>query len=185
MRCCASKVLALWVSLSCIALLPGCAYSIGAYGSSVETVEAIKRQNLPPIALGKFSAPEPGITWVFCRGVGPLETPRKVSFESYVETALRSDFKLAGIYDPNSRIVLGGNLEKIDINSNFSDAVWTLMLTVSTDKAAYPVTTEFRFPTSFSGTQACRQTAVAFIPAVQQLFREVVADPRFKSLFSP
>ena len=185
MRCCASRVLALGAALACIALLTGCAYNIGAYGSSAEVVEIIKRQNLPPIALAKFSAPKPGKTSIFCRGVGPMETPGKVSFESYIEDALRNDLKLAGIYDPNAKIVLGGTLDKVDIESHFSDARWVLALTVSTDKAAYSVASEHVFPTSFSGTQACRQTIVAFIPAVQQLFREVVTDPRFKSLFGP
>jgi hypothetical protein len=179
------RVLAPLAALACVALLPACAFNINTYGASVDNVENIKRQNLPPVALGTFSATKPGVSVITCRGAGPVTTPGKIPYESYIEGALRDEFRLAGIYDPNSRLVLGGNLELVDFSSNIGVARWMLTLKLSSGDASYTTLTEHPFSTNYFGDKACQQVAQAFVPAVQQLIRDVVASPRFKSLFTP
>ncbi len=179
------RALAPLAALACVMLLPACAFNINTYGASVENVEAIKRQNLPPVALGKFTATKPGISVITCRGTGPVTTPGKISFESYIEGALRDELKLASIYDANSKLVLSGNMDLVDFSSNLGVARWMLTLALSSGNVSYTTATEHPFSVNYFGDKACQQVAQAFVPAVQQLIRDVTADPRFKTLFAP
>jgi hypothetical protein len=171
-------------ALAGVVLLSGCAFNIGSYGSSVDTVESIRRQNLPPVSLAPFTATKPGVTTIYCRGTGPVETADKKSFESYIEAAMRDDLKLAGIYDPDSKLVLNGNLDAIDFSSNMGVARWMITLSVSSTKPGYATSIQHQFSTNFVGDKACQQVAGAFVPAIQQLVRQVAENPQFKTLFT-
>jgi hypothetical protein len=165
--------------------MSGCAFSINTYGASVENVENIKRQNLPPVALASFTATRPGLSVITCRGAGPVTTPGNIPYESYIEGAIRDEFKLAGIFDANSRQTINGHLELVDFSSNIGVARWMLTLKLSTDRVSYTTMTEHPFSTNYFGDKACQQVAQAFVPAVQQLIRDVAASPNFKVLFAP
>ena len=173
-----------FVALASVLLLSGCAFNIGSYGSSIDTVESIKRQNLPPVSLAPFTATKPGVTTIYCRGTGPVETADKKPFESYIHEAMRDDLRLAGIYDPNSKFVLNGNLDAIDFSSNMGVARWMITLSVSGTKPGYATSIQHQFSTNFVGDKACQQVAGAFVPAVQKLVQQVAENPQFKTLFA-
>ena len=162
-----------------------CAFSINTYGASVENVENIKRQSLSPVALAPFTSAKPGLSVITCRGAGPVTTPGKIPYESYIEGAIRDEFKLAGIFDGNAAQTINGHLELVDFSSNIGVARWMLTLKLSSERGSYTTMTEHPFSTNYFGDKACQQVAQAFVPAVQQLIRDVAASPSFRTLFAP
>ena len=53
------------------------------------------------------------------------------SFGTYIEKAFIDELKLAGVYDPNAKLVLVGKLEEIDFSSGITDGRWIFKLTIS------------------------------------------------------
>jgi hypothetical protein len=47
---------------------------------------------------------------------------------------------------------------------------------------SYQVNSIFNFSTNWVADKACQQVAQAFVPAVQNLIKDIVSKPEFKSL---
>jgi hypothetical protein len=164
--------------------LTGCGYTINQYGASVENVMVIKNSGAKPASVASFTSYQPGMSSIFCRGAGPVETADNSSFEAYIQKAFVDELKLAGLYDPASRIILQGKVENIDYQSNVGDGKWFISLTISSNKnSGYTVSSTYNFSTNWVADKACQQVAQAFVPAVQQLILKTFSDPRFKDLY--
>ena len=162
-----------------VALISGCAYNASPYGAAVRNVEAIKSKNIKPVAVSTFQSTKPGLDSIVCRAAGPVTV--KPSFEGYIEKAFIDELKLAGVYNPNSDIVLSGKLESIDFSSGIGDGNWTFRLTVSNGKnQSFTTDSIFSFSGSFVADKACQEVAQAFGPAVQKLIEDVIQNPKFK-----
>ncbi|WP_291013832.1 hypothetical protein [Hydrogenophaga sp.] len=165
------------------ALLTGCAYNASPYGASVANVESIRSISIPPVAVGRFEATKPGVASITCRAAGPVTV--SPSFETYIEKAFIDELKLAGVYDPNAKLVLVGKLEEIDFSSGITDGRWIFKLTISNGRnESFTTSSVFGFSGSFVADKACQEVAQAFGPAVQKLISDVVRDPKFKKLAS-
>ncbi|WP_026435176.1 hypothetical protein [Acidovorax sp.] len=105
------------------------------------------------------------------------------SFESYIEKALIDELKLAGAYDPSSKLILRGKLEEIDFSSGMTDGKWLFTVTISNARnESFTTKSIFGFSGSFVADKACQETAQAFGPAVQKLVEDIVRDPKFKQV---
>ena len=162
-------------------LLTGCAYNASPYGASVGNVESIRSVGIQPVAVGRFEASKPGVASITCRAAGPVTV--SPSFEAYIEKAFIDELKLAGVYDPNSKMILSGKLEEIDFSSGITDGKWMFTVTVGNARdERFTTQSTFGFSGSFVADKACHEVAQAFGPAVQKLIADVVRDPKFKQI---
>ncbi|CAN7758104.1 hypothetical protein LJR039_007003 [Pseudorhodoferax sp. LjRoot39] len=169
------------LALLAAAVLSGCAYNVSPYGASVKNVESIKSLGIKPVAVAAFQSVKPGQSSITCRAAGPVSV--SPSFENYIEKALIDELKLAGAYDPNSKLVLKGKLEEIDFSSGITDGKWLFTTTIANARNESLTTKSvFGFSGSFVADKACQETAQAFGPAVQKLVEDIVRDPKFKQI---
>lgn len=175
------KTTSLVASSILVAVLSGCAYNVSPYGASVKNVESIKSLGIKPVSVGSFKSSKPGESSIVCRAAGPVTvTP---SFETYIEKALIDELKLAGAYDPNSKLVLTGKLEEVDFSSGMIDGKWLFTVTITNARnESFTTKSTYGFSGSFVADKACQETAQAFSPAVQKLVEDIIRDPQFKKI---
>jgi hypothetical protein len=174
--------------LLAILAVAGCSHVAPRYGISATNVESIRASATSPqqkISIGQLSTFKPGLNSISCRAAGPVKPPDGLTYEKYIQGALVSEFKLAGIFDDDSPIVLQGRLDSINFNSNIGAGKWQIDMTFSAQAVApFQVSTVSRFSTNFAADVACNQVATALPAAVQDLIGHVVAHPSFKSLLN-
>lgn len=163
----------------------GCStYSADRYAISVDNREALKASNPDgkPVSLGEFTATEPK-TEITCRAVGPVKTPDGQPFSEYIRKSLEDELKVAEMYSKDSDLVISGNLDNIDFNSNGGS--WMLSLTVmSNNGESFKVDEVYDYKSSWYGETACNQTAQALMPAVQDLIRKVTTHSTFSRMIN-
>lgn len=146
-------------------------------------IVALKDYQGNDVAVGQFTATEPGQTSTTCRAVGPIATPDGETFENYVRNALIAEMQIAEVYAESSDTVITGNLNRIKPNS--MDGTWDISVTVtSTSGASFTVEELFDYKTSWYGETACNQTAQALMPAVQNVISKIVTHPQFGELLN-
>jgi predicted NAD/FAD-dependent oxidoreductase len=135
------------------------------------------------VNVSEFTSYQPDLKSITCRAAGSVGTPDNISFEQYIHDAFVSELKLADKYDKNSPITIHGHLEKVDFNSNIGTAEWTFTLkATSTNSKSIIVNSTHEFSGSFVADKACQEVAQEFVPAVQQLIKDLVTNPEFHSL---
>ena len=93
---------------------------------------------------------------------------------------------MAGLYSEQNN-PLYGEITKIAFSSTagLTNGWWNIALTLkgtSGQSASTEVT--YNFKSGFDAITACNQTAQALGPAVQDLIKQLVADPKFAALIS-
>ena len=160
----------------------GCSYNIPKYGVSSKNVNSIKTIK-SKINIGSFTSTEKNLTSITCRAAGGVGTPDKKPFEQYIKSALISELKLAGKFNPKSKITINGRLEKIDFSANIGTSNWIFKLkAISNNSKSIVVNSKYEFPGSFVADKACSEVAQAFVPAVQKLINDIVKHPGFRKL---
>lgn len=163
--------------------MTGCStYTTNNYGISAENIEIMKQSSGKQYSVNAFTAVKPGTTSIQCRGAGPVANQNKKTFEQYITEAFISELKIAGIYSESSNLKIDGIVEKLDFSSNIGSGKWMFEVKVSSKNSTYIVNSVFPFSTNFVADKACQQVAQAFQPAVQQLIKDIVSNPAFKSL---
>jgi hypothetical protein len=176
------------VLAAALAMLAGCAsLTAPRYTASADNVVALRGLAPARVALGPFAGP--ATASLKCRGYGYIAPPDGLSFAEYVRRALESELKLAGVYDPNApAVTLGGRLDEATFssaNGSTSNGFWDLALTLASSNGATLAARErYGFTPGYLADSACKQTAEALVPAVQDLVAKLVGDPRFRSLLA-
>ena len=124
-----------------------------------------------------------------CRAAGPISPPDNMSFEAYIQKALADELKVAGKYDDKTpKITLSGELEQLGFSSTrgLTGGSWDIGLRVksSNGKSVF-VSEHYEFNSGFIADTACKQTAEAYYPAVQNLIGKLVRSPDFEALVTP
>lgn len=169
-----------------LATLSGCSYTIKRYDivdDNVTELRKIIKSKSVKIAVGEFTSFRPNYNLIRCRAVGEISIEGQQTYHAYIRAALIEEFKKAGIYAEDARLVITSHLEDIDFDSSVGDGKWIIKMTVSrvgTDDIklnnAYYISTNMLIGT------ACTQVAQAFVPAVQGLLKELYNHPKFKKL---
>lgn len=173
------------VTLLTVLALSACStYMPQRYSISADTNVALKTLGAGNINVGTFKGPTGFDN--SCRAAGPIAPPDNVSFEGYIQKALADELKVAGAFDDKSpKITLTGSLDQLSFSSSrgLTGGVWDLGLTVrsSNGKSTY-VSEHYEFNSGFVADTACKQTAEAYLPAVQNLIGKLVKAPEFKAL---
>jgi hypothetical protein len=120
-----------------------------------------------------------------CRMAGEITLPRNQTPSEYIQKALENELKVANLFGGDSaKIVLSGTVERLFLSTtdkSLSDGRWDLSMTIkSSNGSLLKVDESYSFETS-SGNR-CKESADAFLPAVQNLIAKIFTSPRFKDL---
>ncbi|WP_319243695.1 hypothetical protein [uncultured Propionivibrio sp.] len=159
-------------------------YTTPRYAINADTNLALKELGTTGLSVGAFAAPTNFSE--SCRAAGPLAPPDGMSHTDYIRKALESELKVAGIYTTsNPRVILSGYVKKLEFSSSrgLTGGSWDIeVLLNSSNGKTQMVAEHYEFESGFSAITACKQTAEAYFPAVQNLIAKAVRSPEFKAL---
>ena len=171
-----------------ISIMAGCTtYTPQRYSISANNNVALKEAKVGNIAVGEFNGPKNFSS--ACRAAGPISPPDNLSFQEYIRQALISELKVADVYnESNPKITISAEVDMLSFSSTRSllGGSWDVGMRVnsSNGKSAY-VKEHYEFNSGFVADIACKQTAEAFLPTVQNLIERLVKSTDFKKLATP
>ncbi|HEX5364219.1 MAG TPA: hypothetical protein VFW59_08100 [Gallionella sp.] len=172
------------LALSVLTLSACSTFTPQRYSISADTNVALKSIGVGNINVGAFSGPSSFDK--ACRGAGPIAPPDNMSFEAYIQKALADELKVAGMFDDKTpKSTLTGAVEKLHFSSSrgLTGGEWDISLRISSSNGkSLFVSEHYEFESGFIADTACKQTAEAYLPAVQNLIGKAVKTPEFKSL---
>ena len=168
--------------------LNGCStYMPQRYSISADNNVALKAINAGNINVGPFKGPVNFDN--SCRAAGPISPPDNMSFEAYIQKALADELKVAGKFDDKApKITLSGELEQLGFSSTrgLTGGSWDIGLRVkSSNGKSMSATEHYEFNSGWVADTACKQTAEAYLPAVQDLIGKLIKSPEFEALITP
>lgn len=168
-----------------VALLAACeTYTTPRYAINADTNVAIKSLGTTNVGVGPFVGPDSFDSG--CRAAGPLAPPDGMSHTAYIKKALEDELKVAGAHSAESpRVVLSGTVNKLEFSSSrgLTGGSWDIDLTLKSSNGKSMTAIEhYEFESGFAAFTACKQTAEAYMPTVQNLIGKTVRSPEFKSL---
>jgi len=173
------------VLLGMILVVSGCSTMTPArYSVSVDNDMILKKYQGKTLQVASLDAP--ASYDANCRLMGPIKASDGATIPQFVQKAFNDEFKLAGVYG-ESNAVLTGRMEKIAFSSSsgLTNGWWDLSLTLNSNNGrSLSVENKYDFKSGFDAITACNQTAQALGPAVQDLIKKAVSDPRFKELMN-
>ena len=167
------------------AALSACStYTTPRYAINADTNVMLKNLGAKDIAVGSFTGP--GNFDRSCRAAGPLAPPDGISHTDYIRKAFEDELKVAGVHAATGpRITLSGTVKKLEFSSSrgLTGGSWDIeMLLHSSNGKTLPVSEHYEFESGFVADTACKQTAEAYFPAVQNLISKAVRSPEFRTL---
>lgn len=151
---------------------PDIVSSLGAYGGQKIRVVDFDSE------LGEgFASP--------CRGYNVIVSSDKRGLVRYIQDAFITELELAGLYSPESPLVLKGTVTQIALETLVTGK-WTLKMTLlSGNGRSISVSESFPFKANIVGQHACQTASDVYPYAVQNLIRKLVTSPGFKLLLGP
>jgi hypothetical protein len=168
--------------------LSGCStYMPQRYSISADNNVALKAVEAGNINVASFKGPANFDS--NCRAAGPIAPPDNMSFEAYIQKALADELKVAGKFDDKApKVTLSGELEQLAFSSSrgLTGGSWDIGLRVKSSNGKFIVVAEhYEFNSGFIADTACKQTAEAYYPAVQNLIGKLVKSQDFPALVTP
>jgi hypothetical protein len=177
----------MFVAISAVALSACSTYMPQRYSINADTNVALKEMGAGNINVGSFQGPKNFDN--SCRAAGPIAPPDNMSFEAYIQKALADELKVAGKFDEKApKVTLTGTVEQLGFSSarGLTGGSWDIGLKVnSSNGKSVSVSEHYEFNSGFIADTACKQTAEAYLPAVQNLIGKLVKAPEFKSMVTP
>lgn len=150
--------------------------------SNVISLQNTMKQNNTKVSLGTFSMANGVDEEMMCRMLGPVKVAPGKTLSTFIKEAFQEELFLAQAYDSHAPTSIEGRIERLSFSS-VSPANWEIAMRVSSNKSpGYTVAIKYNYDTSFDAWSACKNVADAFSPAVQELLRQVVANPQFSQL---
>lgn len=173
------------VAIPLVALLTACStYTAPRYAINADTNVTLKALGATNVAVGSFSGPASFDS--SCRAAGPLAPPDGMTHTEYLKKALEDELKVAGAYSASSpRVTLSGTVNNLEFSSSrgLTGGSWDIDLTLKSSNGKSMRTFErYEFESGFAAITACKQTAEAYMPTVQNLIGKIVRSPEFKDL---
>ena len=179
--------------LACMQSACSTNYVSQRYSISADNHMTLKNAGANNISVGQFKMVAPNFD-NRCRLKGAILPSDNLSFESYIQNALSDELKVAGMFDDKmSGITLSGAVEQFSISTAPSKDTlssqgsikgsWDIGLRINSSNGKSSVVFEhYEFQSSLLSSDACRQTADALLPAVQDMIGKLVKSSEFKSL---
>lgn len=156
------------------------------YSTSADTGVALKALGASSVGVGPITDSS-GFDGM-CRAVGPLAAPDNLSHAAFIKKALETELKVAGAYAAGpARVTISGVINRLGFSSmrGITGGAWDIDMTIrSSNGKSMAVSERYDFESGFDGSLACKQTAEAYTPAVQDLIEKIVSAPEFRSLIN-
>ena len=152
------------------------------YAISVDNVQKLK--NYEGVKAEVISLSQPTSFDSNCRGGAPIKPADGLTFSQFISKAFNDEFKLAGIYSED-HIKISVEITKIEFSSMDSlfNGYWDIGLKlVSSNGQSLSVSNKYTFDSEWDGLAACKATAGALPPAVQDLITATITDSEFGKL---
>lgn len=164
-------------------LFSGCGIKTNEYNVSADNVQTLRNYKDLKLDVSTFTASNKDESSVMCRLAETVSTPKGEPFSQYVEEAIISELKMAGVYDKNSDLKISGNLNKIYGSSMFGNAYWELDVTItSSNGKSLTVNTKRDYPSSYLASTACNNMGTSFSPTIKQLINDILSHKDFAEL---
>jgi hypothetical protein len=154
------------------------------YSISADTNVALKSLGATNIGIGAFAGPASFDN--ACRGAGPLASPDNMTHTDYIRKAFEDELKIAGAFaQSQARVTLSGTVTKLEFSSSrgLTGGSWTINMDLASSNGQRMTVNEYyEFESGFIADTACKQTAEAFLSAVQNLIGKFVRSTQFKAL---
>jgi hypothetical protein len=180
------KKLATLASAGVFLFLSACStFTAQRYSLSADNSVTLKTMEAGNINVAAFK--DPAGFDNSCRAVGPITPPDNLGFAAYIQKALTDELKVAGKFDDKApKVTLSGSVEKLAFSSSMTGGSWDIGLRVnSSNGKSVNVAEHYEFSSSYVGETACKQTADAYMPAVQNLIGKLAKSPEFPALVKP
>jgi hypothetical protein len=166
-------------------LLSACStYTTPRYAINADTNVALKAIGASNVAVGTFTGPisfDPS-----CRAAGPLAPADGITHTAYLKKAIEDELKVAGAYTTSSpKVILTGIVNKLEFSSSrgLTGGSWDIDVSLNSSNGKSMAAVEYyEFESGFVADTACKQTAEAYMPTIQNLIVKIVKSPEFKSL---
>jgi hypothetical protein len=173
------------IALGLSALLTACStFTTPRYSINADTDVALKSLGVSDIAVGTFTGP--AAFDAACRAVGPLAPPDGISHTEYFKKAFEDELKVAGAHASGSpKMILSGAVNRLSFSSSrgLTGGAWDIDVTLlSSNGKSMTANEHYEFESGFMADTACKQTAEAYLPTVQNLIGKIVRSPEFKTL---
>lgn len=159
-------------------------YTTPRYSSHADTHVTLKAIGPMAVTIGPIE--EPADFSASCRAAGPLSGPDGMTHAAYIKRALEDEMKFAGVsLSPGPQRVISGRLNRLEFSSTkgVTGGAWDIDLTlISSNGNSLNAIEHYEFESGFAAITACKQTAEAFFPAVQNLIFKAVSSPGFRPL---
>jgi hypothetical protein len=173
------------VVLSATLFIGACStFTTPRYSINADTNVALKAFNVSGIGVGSFSGPANFDN--SCRAAGPLAPPDGMSHTEYLKKGFEDELKVAGAFSANNpQVVLSGIVNKLEFSSSrgLTGGSWDIDVTLSSSNGSKMSASEhYEFQSGFVADTACKQTAEAYMPTVQNLIKKIVHSKDFALL---
>ena len=177
------------VALSCLA---GCAsFVVPSYSADYSAVDALKRSGLKPVAVEPVQPQDSSakVNKITLRGA--QLTVDDGNYAKYLERALQSDLKEAGLFDPASNRRLFVTLLRNDIDvSGFSEGTGDIQAEVAVNEQGQTrlrktYTANTKFESSFAGAVAIPKGQAEYPNLVRSLLAQIYRDPEMLAALKP
>jgi|TARA_B110000211_G_C14032543_1_gene532882 hypothetical protein len=152
------------------------------YAVSVDNIQVLKK--LTKIK-GEFaSLSQPAKFSSNCRLMGPIEPADGLTMSQFITKAFNDELKMADKYSKDA-VKITGDITKIEFSSisGLTSGYWDLGLSLNSSNGTnLTINNKHSFKSGFDAITACNATADALSPAVQDLIKVTVNDPKFSSL---
>jgi hypothetical protein len=183
MRVMGSKAASQLFAVAAALLASGCVSTdIDAVPASLETLQALRRSNVPPLALGSFAAAK-GISArsINIRG-STMNAANGSDFPTFLSQVFASELRAAGKFDPASSLLLSGVLTESRASENMAKGTASLSATMTLTRGSvhlfsksYRVESEWK--SDFIGALAIPDAFRNYNALYALLVRQAMTDP--------
>jgi hypothetical protein len=179
------RIILLGLLLPIIGLISGCSLEPTVYTTDYETINRLKNISMDKVAIGDVQPKDPtaSVNKISLRAA--TLAPKRGSFATYLEDALRNDLRGLGIYDASSTTQINVIILKNDIDIsgfNIGNGLMEIKLTVNKNgllklDKKYSAKTEFE--SSFAGAVAITNGQNEYPKLVKTLLKNIYTDSDF------
>lgn len=165
-------------------MVGGCATPVVDLPPSLETVRALRNQNVPPLALGPFTPASREVGRNIGIRLGVLHPPKGRNFAEFLGATFETELKAAGKLDPASPLRLSGVLTESRASEDIKKGGGSLGARIMLSRGGktvfakdYRVETTWR--SDFIGALAIEEAFTQYNALYAALVRQALSDPEF------
>ncbi|MBU6396498.1 MAG: hypothetical protein KGQ75_18170 [Sphingomonadales bacterium] len=164
--------------------LTACAMPVADLPPSLETVRVLRNQDVPPMALGPFTAASKEVGRSIAIRLGVLKPPKGRNFAEFLGATFETELKAAGKLDPASPLQLGGVLTESRASEDIKKGGGSLGARITLSRGGRPVFAkdyhvETKWHSDFIGAIAIEEAYQQYNALYAALVRQVLSDPEF------